>query len=80
MPIFDYRCNQCGRNTEILDRGVKESAYCCPYCGSSNLEKLVSVASVVVKSEARASGHTCCGREERCQTPPCSTDQGCNKG
>jgi putative FmdB family regulatory protein len=79
MPIYDYRCNQCGRTTEILDRGVQESAYCCPYCGSNNFEKLISAAAVVVKSEARAPGHTCCGREERCQTPPCSTDQGCHK-
>lgn len=78
MPIYDYRCNQCGRTTEILDRGVHNSAFCCPYCGSSSAEKLVTAASVMVKSEAREPGHTCCGKEERCQTPPCSTDQGCH--
>lgn len=79
MPIYEYRCNQCGAISEFLV-GVssKIEALTCKQCGSSHLEKMLSVAHSL-KSEKRAPGHTCCGREERCSTPSCSTGGSCRR-
>lgn len=41
MPIFDFRCKECGNNFELLVLGP--TAYECPQCGSSDVDKLVSL-------------------------------------
>jgi putative FmdB family regulatory protein len=78
MPIYDYRCNECGKISEILVRNLDGETIRCPGCGSDKLEKLVS-ASYLVRTESRAPGTTCCGRTERCEAPPCSTGDVCNR-
>jgi len=79
MPIYEYRCNHCGTISEFLV-GVssKDQNLNCKQCGSPWLEKVISV-SRPLKAERRTPGHTCCGREERCSTPPCSTGSGCRR-
>jgi putative FmdB family regulatory protein len=79
MPIYEYRCHQCGVISEFLV-GVKSEnkSLSCKKCGSPKLEKMLSV-SHSLKSEKRSPGHTCCGREERCSTPPCSTGGTCKR-
>jgi putative FmdB family regulatory protein len=79
MPIYEYRYNDCGTISEFLV-GVssKGETLTCKQCGSSQLEKMISV-SHSLKSSERSPGHTYCGREERCSTPPCSTDTGCRR-
>ncbi len=47
MPIFDYRCNQCGKEFEKLVR--KEEDKVCPDCASDDLEKKVSAAGFSLK-------------------------------
>ena len=77
MPIYDFKCRECGRVSEILLRDAGRVAYC-PDCGSDNMESLIS-ASYIVKKNAPAPGTTCCGRAERCETPPCSTEGICQR-
>ncbi|MEW6615806.1 MAG: zinc ribbon domain-containing protein [Thermodesulfobacteriota bacterium] len=80
MPIYEYRCSQCGQVSEILAGiGSHSDLSLCKSCGSSNLEKLMSVSSFVSKDSSRPSGTTCCGREERCDTPPCSGGNRCGR-
>jgi putative FmdB family regulatory protein len=45
MPIFEYRCKQCGNEFEqiVLARDPEPT---CPACQSSNLEKLLSPSAV----------------------------------
>lgn len=78
MPIYEYQCASCGEKTEILVRS-QSTAPSCPGCGSPLLEKLVSAPYVMSTETARPQGRTCCGQEERCETPPCSTEQGCRR-
>lgn len=78
MPIYEYRCTTCGELTEVLVRGGS-TAPDCPHCGSALLQKLFSAPYVMSAETARPKGRTCCGQEERCATPPCSTDQGCRR-
>lgn len=43
MPIFEYKCNQCGRKFSLLVGVVAgETAVTCPKCGSENVNKLMS--------------------------------------
>jgi putative FmdB family regulatory protein len=79
MPIYEYRCHQCGATTEFLvGMGSKNQSLSCKQCGSPKLEKMISVSNSS-KGEKRQSGHTCCGKEERCSTPPCSTGGSCRR-
>lgn len=41
MPLFEYHCQTCEHEAEILVRGQEKPA--CPACGSDQLEKLLSV-------------------------------------
>jgi len=70
MPIYEYRCCACDAQFETLVRGGEPIA--CPNCGSTALDKLVSAPFVSTGRTARPAGQTCCGRDERCDRPPCS--------
>ena len=78
MPIYEYRCKNCGERVEVLVRSGMNTPPLCPKCGSPLLEKLLS-APYIMKGERRPTGLTCCGREERCETPPCSVDGVCRR-
>ncbi|MFP3871116.1 MAG: FmdB family zinc ribbon protein [Syntrophobacteria bacterium] len=80
MPIFEYRCRDCGAIQEVLVTSAASLASIrCNRCGSIRLEKLLSAAAVVTTSNLRHSGRTCCGREERCDSPPCSSGSTCGR-
>ena len=78
MPIYDYRCQECGKVSELLVRSLDDSSITCPGCGSANLTRLVA-ASAMVRMGSVTAGTTCCGRAERCETPPCSTGDVCRR-
>jgi putative FmdB family regulatory protein len=78
MPIYEYRCQGCETTFEVLVRGG--STVTCPQCGSPSLDKLLSAPYVLSGRTARTAGHTCCGQEERCDTPPCSEGDVCRRG
>lgn len=78
MPIYEFRCRECGEVSEVLIRGPDGQAGPCPVCGSENRERLIS-ASYMVRMDARALGTTCCGSTERCETPPCSRGDTCRR-
>jgi len=77
MPIYDFKCRECSRVSEIFVRGANQTARC-PNCGSNNMERLIS-ASYMIKMSTSDAGTTCCGRTERCETPPCSTEGVCRR-
>jgi putative FmdB family regulatory protein len=41
MPIFEYACEKCQAEFELLVRGEQKPA--CPHCGSEQLNKQLSV-------------------------------------
>ena len=41
MPIYEYACQDCGREFETLVRGAQVPA--CPACASTHLDKKLSV-------------------------------------
>jgi putative FmdB family regulatory protein len=78
MPIYEYKCRECGKVSEIFLHSLNNQNVQCPACGSYKLDKLLS-ASYTLKTQSAAPGSTCCGREERCETPPCSLDNTCRR-
>ena len=78
MPIYEYRCMECGRVSEIFLRRLDSQKVKCPVCGSYKLDRLLS-ASYTVKTDSYTPGKTCCGRTERCETPPCSLEDTCRR-
>jgi putative FmdB family regulatory protein len=49
MPIYEYRCGECGAQTEILQRISDAPLSICPECGKAALTKLVSAAGFQLK-------------------------------
>jgi len=78
MPIYEYRCLECGSISEMFLRSLNNQKVQCSICGSYKLDRLLS-ASYTVKTDAYTPGKTCCGRAERCETPPCSLDDTCRR-
>lgn len=75
MPLFEYRCVTCDATFEVLVR--RDEGVTCPHCGSQSLDKLISAPVVLSGQTIRQAGHTCCGREERCEMPPCNEGGAC---
>ncbi len=42
MPIFEYKCGNCGKTFETLELPGQENNVKCTNCGSDNLKKLIS--------------------------------------
>lgn len=64
MPIYDYLCLECGKNSEIIVTDFSEQPTCSA-CGSDNLKKLLSPHSSMsgpAKNRMPGPGDTsCCG-------------------
>jgi len=64
MPIFEYKCQDCGKFSEIILFGPDDTP-ACRYCNSRNLKKCLSAHSSMsgpVKSRMPGHGDTaCCG-------------------
>ncbi|RLC33819.1 MAG: hypothetical protein DRH32_00230 [Deltaproteobacteria bacterium] len=80
MPIYEYRCRDCGSTSEFLMDMGNDMAVACRLCGSRAMERIMSSASVVMRSRSKKPGYTCCGRAERCDKPPCSETGTCRHG
>ena len=61
MPLYEYRCQACGDEFEIL-RGLndKDEDVKCPKCGEKKTEKLLS-ACCAVKGESSSASAGACG-------------------
>jgi len=78
MPIYSYTCKNCGMSFDflILKRSEKPA---CPMCKSMDIEKQMTAASIIAPGSDGKTGATCCGKDERCVTPPCSNTGTCKR-
>lgn len=66
MPIYEFHCEKCGQDSEILVRSSEWQGTLCPRCGSTKLQKKLSVfASATAAGDAASSpcgngGGSCC--------------------
>ncbi len=64
MPLFDFKCEDCGQSSEVLIVNSSDSPVC-THCGSKNLTKLMAAhSSMSGSSGTRMPGFNdtaCCG-------------------
>ena len=55
MPIYEYRCADCGRRPSIFFPSLSsvESSPACPNCGSRQLTRLISRTAQVLSEDSR---------------------------
>jgi putative FmdB family regulatory protein len=49
MPIYEYRCTDCGHRLEALQRLADAPLKACPACGKESLTKLMSAVGFQLK-------------------------------
>ena len=49
MPIYEYQCQDCGKELEVLQKISDAPLVDCPACGASALKKKVSAAAFRLK-------------------------------
>ena len=49
MPIYEYRCSECGEQTEVFHRRRNEPVPKCPSCDQETLERLISRTNFQLK-------------------------------
>ena len=81
MPIYEYKCANCGKINEFLEGvGQGEEEKICKFCGSKQLVKIFSVINVLSEEDGiNFQDKTCCGKDEPCEKPPCSKEGRCVK-
>ena len=45
MPIYDFKCNNCGYITEMMRKMSESNTTTCPKCAQETFEKLLSAPS-----------------------------------
>jgi len=81
MPVYDFKCQECGEVSEEFFRTVHgQQSVHCPQCGSERMEKMITASYMIRTNSPSGHGDTCCGRTERCEQPPCSTSDSCHRG
>jgi len=70
MPIFEYICNSCGKQTELLVRNKDEIVKCS--CGSTDMKRLFSTFAVSNSGSTKAAG---C-QDGSCSLPSSSCESG----
>ena len=49
MPIYEYRCSECGQDHEVLQKVSEPPLTECPACGKPALKKQLSAAGFQLK-------------------------------
>ena len=52
MPIYEYRCEECGKRSSALLASFSSADPACPHCGKRSLRRLVSTFATVSSGEA----------------------------
>ncbi len=49
MPIYEYRCESCGREFEVMQRITAPPVEVCEHCGAGPVHKLISQSTFILK-------------------------------
>jgi putative FmdB family regulatory protein len=86
MPTYEYECSQCGLRFEQFQKITDDPVRICPQCQGPVQRLLNPEGGIIFKRSGpgprdrrRAGagpghcgqGPTCCGRDSRCEKPPC---------
>jgi putative FmdB family regulatory protein len=66
MPIYEFHCDDCERDSEVLVRSTDWKGTPCPHCGSRKLAKRLSTFASSVAGGGGADGPACTGKPSSC--------------
>jgi putative FmdB family regulatory protein len=84
MPTYEYLCDACGHRFEQFQNITGEPLKECPKCGKPVRRLIGSGTAVLMKGGSsrggkacslESTGRTCCGRDRRCDKPPCGSNK-----
>jgi putative FmdB family regulatory protein len=52
MPIYEYRCEACGKRSSALLGSYSSADPACPHCGKHDLHRLVSTFATIGSGES----------------------------
>lgn len=61
MPLYEFHCKKCGKDSEVLVRSSDWKGTKCPSCGSTELAKKLSVFAASKESGGSAPSCAPCG-------------------
>jgi putative FmdB family regulatory protein len=67
MPLFEYRCEDCGGVSEFLEKAGTRGPHACKHCESKNTEKVFSTFA------ARGGSDQAPACRDACESPCCQT-------
>jgi putative FmdB family regulatory protein len=56
VPIYEYRCEECGKRSSALLMIYSSPDPACPHCGKPALRRLVSTFATVSSGESESGG------------------------
>jgi putative FmdB family regulatory protein len=66
MPLYEFHCDDCGRDSEVLVRSSDWKGTACPRCGSTRLEKKFSTFAASGGGADSAPAAACTGVPKSC--------------
>ncbi len=69
MPIYEFHCDSCGADSEVLVRSSNWTGTPCPKCGSTRLAKKFSTFAASVAGGSGSGGYdtpSCSGTPSSC--------------
>ena len=70
MPIYEYKCRDCGHITEFLESFNSSAKHECENCGGENTGRQMSVFSSNVQGSESGGGSSSCSS---CSSGSCSS-------
>jgi putative FmdB family regulatory protein len=64
MPIYEFHCEKCGADSEVLVRSSRWQGTPCPKCGAKRLTKKLSVFASSVAGQTQDA--SCSGNPRSC--------------
>ncbi len=64
MPLYEFHCGKCNRDSEVLVRSSSWEGTKCPHCGSAKLSKKFSTFASSTAGES--AGPACTGQPKSC--------------
>jgi putative FmdB family regulatory protein len=59
MPLFEYRCKECGHVTEFLEKADTKAEHQCEQCGSKRTDRILSAFAVRGGGSSGSTGASC---------------------
>ena len=73
MPIYEFRCEDCGEEFEVLLKSRAEAeGVTCKKCGGSRVKRLMSTITPIVDSGGGAADRPRVAESHKCETGTCT--------